>query len=117
VSAQVHVMDRVERTVRWVLLAGLAVGVGLMLFGLALVPLRGLDLPTSLPSPGAIMDACLRLLPSGYLALGLLVVVATPFVRVAGLIVAFALERDRRYVAIATAVLVLMCVGVVLGQA
>jgi len=34
------------------------------------------------------------LLPSGDLALGLLVVVATPLVRVAGLIVAFALERD-----------------------
>jgi uncharacterized membrane protein len=116
-ATPLHVMDRVELTVRWVLFTGLVIGVALMGFGLALVPVRGLDLPTTLPAPGAVVEACLELLPAGYLALGLLVIVATPFVRVIGLIIAFALERDGRFVLIAAVVLVMMSVGVLLGQA
>ena len=41
---------------------------------------------------------------------------ATPFVRVAGSIVTFALERDRRYVLVTAVVLAVMCLGVVLGR-
>ena len=55
--------------------------------------------------------------PAAYLSLGLIVLVATPFVRVAGSIVAFALEHDRRYVLITSAVLAVMCLSVAAGQA
>ena len=55
--------------------------------------------------------------PAAYLSLGLLVLIATPFVRVAGSIVAFARERDRRYVLVTAVVLAVMCLGVVLGKA
>ena len=43
--------------------------------------------------------------PAAFLSLGLLVLIATPFVRVAGSIIAFARERDRRYVLITAVVL------------
>jgi uncharacterized membrane protein len=45
------------------------------------------------------------------------VLIATPFVRVAGSIVAFAREHDRRYVLITSVVLAVMCLSVVLGKA
>ena len=55
--------------------------------------------------------------PAAYLSLGLIVLIATPFVRVAGSIVAFARERDRRYVLVTAVVLAVMCLSVVLGKA
>ena len=54
---------------------------------------------------------------AAFLSLGLIVLVATPFVRVAGSVVAFALERDRRYVLITSVVLAVMCLSVLLGRA
>ena len=54
---------------------------------------------------------------AAFLTLGLLVLIVTPFLRVAGSLVAFALERDRRYVLISAAVLTLMCLSVLLGRA
>ena len=55
--------------------------------------------------------------PAAYLSLGLLVLIATPFVRVAGSIITFARERDRRYVLITAVVFAVMCLSVVLGRA
>jgi uncharacterized membrane protein len=55
--------------------------------------------------------------PAAYLSLGLIVLIATPFVRVAGSLVAFARERDRRYVLITAVVLAVMCASVLLGKA
>jgi uncharacterized membrane protein len=49
--------------------------------------------------------------------LGLLMLIATPVTRVAFSIVAFALERDRLYVAITAAVLLLLVVSFAIGAA
>lgn len=112
-----HQMDRVERTVRRVLLAGIVVAVGLMALGLVLGLLDARDLPTHVV-PLADLPAHLAALdPAAYLSLGLLVLIATPFVRVAGSLVAFALGRDRRYVLVTAVVLVVMCLSVALGKA
>ena len=55
--------------------------------------------------------------PAAYLSLGLVVLIGTPFVRVAGSLVVFARERDRRYVLVTAIVLLVMCASVVLGRA
>lgn len=47
---------------------------------------------------------------------GLLVLIATPILRVALTLVAFALQRDRTYVAITTLVLALLLYGVIFGR-
>jgi len=112
-----HRLDPVERVVRWTLLVGVALSVAVMAVGLTLAVLAGDGLPH-----GAVPAARLpRALAAGeaaaWLTLGLLVLVATPFVRVAGSLVAFAREGDRRYVAVTAAVLAVMCVGVWLGRA
>jgi uncharacterized membrane protein len=110
-------MDPVERTIRTVLLVGIAVSVGLMAVGLVLGVARGEALPRAMVPISALPAALARLEPAAYVSLGLIVLVATPFVRVVGSLVAFAFERDRTYVLITTIVLVVMCLSVLLGRA
>lgn len=69
--------------------------------------------PHSLP---AVWSGLLTLHPSSIIALGLLLLLATPVVRVAASIFAFGLEHDRRYVAITTLVLCILIVSFLLGK-
>jgi uncharacterized membrane protein len=55
--------------------------------------------------------------PQAIMVLGLLILLATPVVRVAVSIVAFALERDWTYVAITALVLIILLVSFLLGKA
>jgi uncharacterized membrane protein len=112
-----HHMDRVERTIRAILLAGIAVSVALMAAGLALGVMRDTMLPRAMVPFSALPAALARLDPAAYVSLGLIVLVATPFVRVVGSLVAFAVERDRAYVLVTATVLAVMCLGVLLGRA
>jgi uncharacterized membrane protein len=54
--------------------------------------------------------------PLSVVTLGLVVLLATPVVRVAVSIVAFGLERDWRYVAITVTVLVILVASFLLGR-
>jgi uncharacterized membrane protein len=111
-----HTMDPVERMVSRVLGIGMGISVVLMLAGLLLGLVSGDGMPTHVVSLGDLLPGLRELDPAAYLSLGILVLVATPFVRVAGSIVAFALERDRRYVLVTAVVLAVMCMGVLLGK-
>jgi uncharacterized membrane protein len=110
-------MDPVERTIRAVLLVGIAVSVALMAIGLVLGVLHGTALPRAMVPVPALPAALANLDPAAYVSLGLIVLVATPFVRVVGSLVAFAVERDRNYVLVTATVLVVMCLSVLLGRA
>ena len=116
-AAHAHHLDPVERTIRDVLLVGIAVSVTLMAVGLALGVARGTMLPRAMVPLTALPSALAHLDPAAYVSLGLIVLVATPFVRVLGSLVAFAVERDRTYVLITATVLVVMCFSVLLGRA
>jgi uncharacterized membrane protein len=110
-------MDPVERMVNVVLTAGIVLTVALLAVGLVLSAAEGQGLPTEMTALGDLPSSLLALDPAAYLTLGLIVLIATPFVRVAGSVVAFARERDRRYVLITAAVLVVMCASVLIGKA
>ena len=112
-----HVMDPVEKVVHWVLLIGLLVSVALMGIGLVLGLAHGDGLPDGVTAPGDLWDGLANGVAGAYLTLGLLVLIVTPFLRVAGSLVAFARERDLRYVVISAAVLTAMCLSVLLGRA
>ena len=116
-DAHAHHMDPVERTIRVILLAGIAVSVALMAVGLVLGAARGTMLPRAMVPLSALPAALAHLDPAAYVSLGLIVLVLTPFVRVVGSLVAFAVERDRAYVLITATVLVVMCLGVLVGRA
>jgi len=112
-----HIMDPVEKVVHWVLLVGLLVSVALMGTGIILGLVQHESLPSGVVPPHELWGALRDGDPAAFLTLGLLVLVITPFLRVAGTLVAFARERDARYVLISAAVLTLMCLSVLLGRA
>jgi uncharacterized membrane protein len=111
-----HTMDPIERMVSRILGIGMAVSVALMLAGLVLGVISGEGIPDHVVSLAGLLPGLADADPAAYLSLGLLALVATPFVRVGGSIVAFARERDRRYVLVTAVVLAVMCLGVVLGK-
>jgi len=112
-----HVMDPVEKVVHWVLLVGLLVSVAFMGTGIVLGFAQGTGLPDTVVAPGDLPGALADGEAAAFLTLGLLVLIVTPFLRVAGSLVAFARERDLRFVLVSAAVLALMCLSVLLGRA
>jgi uncharacterized membrane protein len=110
-------MDAVERTVSRVLIVGIALSVTLMAAGLVLGIVGGEPIPQGVVGFAQLPHALVALDPAAYLSLGLVVLIATPFVRVGGSVVAFALEHDRRYVLITAVVFAVMCLSVLIGRA
>jgi uncharacterized membrane protein len=112
-----HTMNAVERTVRRILWIGLAVSIALMAVGVALGLLREAHLPSGVVPMGKLAAGLAKPDAAAYLSLGLVVLIGTPFVRVAGSLLTFAHQRDRRYVLVTGVVLAVMCLSVVLGKA
>jgi uncharacterized membrane protein len=115
------VQDAKERrdlnaVVHGMLIIGLAISTALMLIGVGLGLLYQRGLPTTVPDIGEVVSQVLALRPSGFLALGLLVLIATPILRVIGSIGAFVYERDWRFASLTTLVLVVLLVSLVLGH-
>jgi uncharacterized membrane protein len=107
----------VDRVVHHTLVAGVAVGLALLVVGLVLTVAGRGDLTVlSLKAPAAVRAAA-RLRAPGFYSLGLLALILTPFIRVAGSIVAFVAARDWRFVAVTVAVLVVMVVSIAVGAA
>lgn len=98
-----------------VLRIGLAASMALMAIGLTLAvgQARLRSHPVAL---GEILPFVERGRPSGFMAAGVVVLVATPVVRVLALAVGFAVERDWRFAAIAVAVALILGLGVVVGR-
>ncbi len=114
---------RVERAVSVVLRTGVLVSAVIVCLGLALLAVKGLprdlriDAAISFPrSLSAVMAGLVALDPASIVMLGLATLIATPFARVAVSIVAFALERDWRYVIITALVLAVLVMGLVVGK-
>lgn len=106
-----------DLVVRRTLAASLAVGLALLLVGVALALLGRGEIPSGVAGLRVALRSAGDLQAEGFCVLGILVVILTPFVRVAGSVVAFAYERDWRFVAVTLAVLVVMVVTVRLGAA
>ena len=110
-------MDPIERTIHRVLQLGIAVSVVLLAIGLVLDAARGEGLSTKVVPVADLPAALASLDPAAFLSLGLIVLIATPFVRVGGSIVTFARQHDRRYVVVTSVVLAVMLVSVLVGRA
>lgn len=111
-----------ELIISYVLRGGVLISAAVVLVGVALYyakPQPGgaaatLTYPHSL---GAVLPALFSGSPEGIITFGLLILLATPVVRVAVSIIAFALERDWMYVGITVIVLTLLLASIlVLGN-
>jgi uncharacterized membrane protein len=109
--------DRIDDVVRWTLAASLGLGFAILLVGVALVAAGRGSLPTDLSGFGEARDALTDFRAEGVFALGLLVIILTPFVRVIGSAIAFAVARDWRFVLITLTVLGVMVVTIRIGVA
>jgi uncharacterized membrane protein len=111
---------RFRELVSGVLIVGVVTSAILMAaaFGAALLvgwdgSLRGLPPTGAAPTDfSAIVQGVLELRPIALAQAGLLVLLATPVLRVAASVVAFALERDRLYVGITLAVLAILLLSI-----
>lgn len=106
----------VNQAVHWVLLVGLLVSAALMLAGLAALPGTH-HLPAHVLKLSPAFRRATRLHADGLLTVGLLALILTPFLRVAGSVVVFAWERDRRYTAVTLVVLAVMIASLFAGRA
>jgi uncharacterized membrane protein len=108
--------QRFQLVVAGVLLAGVATAGSLIVLGFAASLLVGWNgsltgaaaIPTAPTDFGDLPARLAILQPLAITQLGLLVLIATPVVRVAISVVGFALEGDRLYVAITAAVLTIL---------
>jgi uncharacterized membrane protein len=102
-----------HRVVQWVLRGGLAVACAALVIGLVLALATGDHLAHAVR-----LHDVLRAEPLSdrLLACGLVVLAFTPVVRVAALVVIWALERDRRFVLVGLAVVIVLAAAILSGR-
>jgi uncharacterized membrane protein len=99
-----------------VLIVGLAISTALILAGLTLDLVRHRQVPTDAPTFAEVFRRVAQFRASGFLMLGLLVLIATPILRVIGSTLAFLYERDWRYALITFVVLLVVTLSLLLGR-
>lgn len=117
-------LSAVNRWLANVMVAGVCVSA--VLCGLGLMIALGRDDPRvplkpfagvaeGLASPSGVIAAARKLEPAGLMALGVLVLIATPVIRVGFALAGFILERDRVYIVVTSIVLALLACGLFFG--
>src|SRR5579884_535819 len=105
-----HYSDKTNAIIGWILQGGVILSAAIIIFGLILMafepnkfaPQTLLSFPQSFAEVGR---GLLVLNPQSVIAFGLLLLIATPIMRVAVSIMAFAVERDWRFVVLTVFVL------------
>ena len=126
----------IEEIISWILRVGVSASALLIAFGVILLCVTGetgysgsfnslaglvqynqnrlAAFPTT---PGDVLAGLAQFKPYAFIALGLLLLIATPVIRVAASVVIFALERDYAYILITAIVLIILIVSFLLGKA
>ncbi len=105
----------------WILRGGATLSAAIVLIGMLLLLLHPGDLSgTSLQvfphTVDQVWTGLLALQPQAVITAGLMLLLATPVMTVTAAAVAFALERDRRYVVIALVVLAILITSFLIGK-
>jgi uncharacterized membrane protein YfcA/uncharacterized membrane protein len=117
VRQKVPALGKTNAIIGWILQGGVMLSAAVILFGLILFPFRagGVSTERLLTFPQTLSEVWAGLLvlrAQAIITLGLLLLIATPVLRVAVSVAAFALERDRRYVVITLGVLAILLVSI-----
>jgi uncharacterized membrane protein len=105
-----------NEVVRRMLVIGLLASTAMMVAGVSLALVRHRSLTTTTLDIGSTWARIEALRPSGFLALGILILIATPIFRVLGAFVTFAYERDWRYAGITLIVLLVLGASLLIGK-
>src|SRR5579864_5557186 len=100
-------------SIGWILQGGVLLSAAVIVLGLLLLPSKpgGLSLQRVLAFPqtfSQVFAGVLVLRPQAVITLGLLLLIATPVLRVVASIIAFAVERNQRYIVITLLVLIVL---------
>lgn len=120
-QADSHAEKIATASIGWILQGGVLLSAAIIVLGILLLPLhpgelspeRMLAFPTTL---NQVVAGLLVLRPQAVITLGLLLLIATPVIRVAASILVFAFERDRKFVIITFTVLVILLGSLFLGS-
>jgi uncharacterized membrane protein len=107
---------QLNKIIHTALTVGLVASTAVMVAGLALDLIQNRALPKAIPRFEEVMTYVMALRPSGLFALGLLILIATPILRVLGSFAAFVHERDWRYAGITFLVLSILFASLVFGR-
>jgi uncharacterized membrane protein len=102
--------ERMNRTMYLVLVTGMVLSFSFMLIGLAIyavAPAEGTTLPLD-----KILDGIVHGSPIAFLDLGIVLLIATPMVRIVAAGVTFGIEKDYRFAGIAIFVMAMILIGV-----
>ncbi len=110
-----HTRD-LNEVIHRVLVIGLFASTVAMLAGVMLAVVRHRALATATPDVSGVWARIEALRPSGFLALGILMLIATPILRVLGSFVIFLYERDWRYAGVTLIVLLVLAASLLLGR-
>ena len=105
----------INRYIRIVLLVGMLLSVTVMVIGLLMLALSEGTweaAPLSLPE---ILEGIMNGNPIAVIDLGIIMLIATPLTRVIAALVAFALNREFRFVLVALMVLAVVGIAIVVG--
>ena len=105
-----------NEVVHRMLIIGLLISTALILVGLVLDIALSREVPTVVPDIHDVFARVAALRPSGFLSLGLLVLIATPIFRVIASIFVFIYERDWRFAVVTFIVFFIVLISVLFGK-
>jgi uncharacterized membrane protein len=105
-------LGRILSVGTWVGVAALVVGVLLMMSS----GLSPLEPATPMLEPGAILPGIVGLEPAAWLWVGLIVVIATPILRVIAALLGFLARGEREMGVVAISILIVVAIGVLIGR-
>lgn len=111
-SSQSALCGVVRPILRW----GMVLSLVLMLFGLTLGVVTGVQEASVVPLD-KLPSGLLELDPAAFLTLGIVLLIATPLARVFGALCVFIREGDRKFVLVSLVVLLSVALAVLLGAA
>jgi uncharacterized membrane protein len=117
VTAEAEERRDLNDVVHKVLVVGLMVSTVVLVTGIVLGLIEHRPMPDATISVGEAVSRVIGLRPSGFLNLGLLILIVTPILRVIGSIFVFIYEHDWRYVGITALVLAIMLFSLLSGRA
>jgi uncharacterized membrane protein len=107
---------RFDESLHKLLLIGLFLSVALILFGLALALFPRQSIPQSVFPLREVFPGLFTLKAGSFLSLGLLVLIATPILRVITSLISFLVEKDWRFATVTLVVFITVMISVFLGK-
>lgn len=108
-----------DRTIGRILQWGIGASIALLVVGVLLMALAGIDPLGPLPPPfdlSALVHGLVTLQPEAYLWLGLIVTIATPSLRVLASLVGFERAGDRRMVLVSVGILTVIVASIAVAS-